>query len=288
MSARRAAPLSLWRVGLLLMVAVGLSFAPQAVAGARAATVRSVQPVPDGLPSVFGVHNYLYAHADPVMGSDPSGHWTLNEAMLTVWNVGVQATIAYPRIATAARVGFAAINLFAFATSAEYRFALINAGPVGAAEVLVADAFSIASTGVRTVQFAAGYVQSARVYGRVSEIIESTAVSIQSKYPGALVGVRGSLGRGARFDKDTKALAPFNKESWDVDAFVVSDKLAGEIGGTERFRTASSLGAAQAQIQGELKELAGYRSDQPFTFRVFTTREWVEKYSKAPFKEIEP
>ena len=39
------------------------------------------------------------------------------------------------------------------------------------------------------------------------------------KYPGALVGVRGSLGRGARFDKDTKAIAPFNKESWDVDAF---------------------------------------------------------------------
>jgi len=74
MSARRAAPLSLWRVGLLLMVAVGLSFAPQAVAGAQAATVRSVQPVPDGLPSVFGVHNYLYAHADPVGMVDPSGH----------------------------------------------------------------------------------------------------------------------------------------------------------------------------------------------------------------------
>jgi hypothetical protein len=223
-------------------------------------------------------------NANPIGGRDPSGTDTLGELMLTVWDVGIQTMIAYPRIATAVRVGFAAINLFAFATSEDYRFSLLSAGPEVAAATLVEDAFSVIGTASKIVEFAPGYVASQGVFGRVSDVVRGAAVRIQESYPGSVVGVRGSLARGARYDNESKALAPFDKSSWDVDAFIVNDQLAAKIGLDKRVRVSSELGAEQAQINAALAELPGYRSG--FFFRVFTTQEWVTKYSKEPFKNL--
>ena len=230
---------------------------------------------------------YLYANADPVGRFDPSGRVTLNDALLTVWNVGVQATIAYPRAALAVRLGFAIINLVAFTTDEQYRFVLLNTGPAAAAEVLVADAFALVSAGAKLIQFAPGYLASQSVFGEVSQMIQSASANIQNKYPGALVGIRGSLARGARFDNATQALAPFNKASWDVDAFVVSDQLAAESQLINGFRSSSMLRSLEDQVGNSLAELPGYRTDQGFTFRVFTTQEWVNKFSKQPFKPLQ-
>jgi hypothetical protein len=87
MFARRAAAPSPWRAWLLLSVAVWLSFAPalNAVTPARLG-----QPVTEESPSAAGVHKYLYAHANPVMFSDPSGHMTLVEAQAVVFNFGIR------------------------------------------------------------------------------------------------------------------------------------------------------------------------------------------------------
>ena len=38
------------------------------------------------------IRTYLYAHANPVMGFDPSGRWTLREVMVTVSVVSTLAS----------------------------------------------------------------------------------------------------------------------------------------------------------------------------------------------------
>ncbi len=50
----------------------------------------------------ISLHKYLYANADPVMFSDPSGNFSLAELKATVTNIGLMARLAIPRIMTAA------------------------------------------------------------------------------------------------------------------------------------------------------------------------------------------
>jgi hypothetical protein len=82
-----------WRAWLLLMVAVWVNFAPRASAGAQVATARVGLSVTDGLPSVVGVHKYLYANADPVGMFDPTGNAALAQfttAMAIAFNLGIR------------------------------------------------------------------------------------------------------------------------------------------------------------------------------------------------------
>jgi rhamnogalacturonan endolyase len=47
-------------------------------------------------------------------------------------------------------------------------------------------------------------------------------------------------------------------------------------------------GVTSDYLTASLKALSGYRSsaERPFTIRVFTTREWIEKFSKEPYKKF--
>ena len=93
----------------------------------------------------------------------------------------------------------------------------------------------------------------------------------------ALVGFRGSLARGSSKDG-----APFDVNNFDVDAFIVSDKLAAPYPKTAPFRNGGRLGTlseAQSSIDQSLRqfpEFSGLRND-PFTFRIYTQREIQRK-----------
>jgi hypothetical protein len=100
----------------------------------------------------------------------------------------------------------------------------------------------------------------------------------------ALVGFRGSLARG--FKGEHKGGAPFNPQDFDVDAFIVSDKLAAEFGSKVRFRSGAEIPqvkAMQSSIDSALRQnpaFSGLR-EEPFTFRIFTQKEIQRLQAKS-------
>jgi hypothetical protein len=108
--------------------------------------------------------------------------------------------------------------------------------------------------------------------------------------PDALVGYRRSLAAGFKYNKKLRRFdKPFNPQDFDVDAFIVSDKLARQIGWTRDWRSGEKITAIQ-ELQEKTErlmrvhpEFQGMRSDKKFTFRVFTKQEW-KRYARTPFK----
>jgi hypothetical protein len=101
----------------------------------------------------------------------------------------------------------------------------------------------------------------------------NTVTSMDQK---AILGYRGSLATG---QKHSGGL--FDPGDFDVDAFIISDKLAAQLG-NPRFRNArnfKSMKNLSNTIEDIFKNLPGYRVDptKPFTFRVFTEQEYKEK-----------
>jgi TANFOR domain-containing protein len=133
------------------------------------------------------------------------------------------------------------------------------------------------------------FLQSLRK--RVEFFMQEPASLIKSKYPDAKVGYRGSVANGKRFDKDTRTFKEFNPESFDVDAFIVDDKLAKKLEQLGQRKTWRDVrGLNDPEIEKALndlertfsKKIKGYRVDpnKPFTFRVFT--EYQYKYEIIP------
>ena len=122
MSARRSLTVNPWRVWLLVAVACWAAVAPAfATAFVSGFNVRGpenrvwnffppsvetrqenrsqvadshLEKVGHGYEVVSGVHVYLYAQDDPVMGRDPSGHFSLVEVMAVADDIGILAKIA--------------------------------------------------------------------------------------------------------------------------------------------------------------------------------------------------
>jgi filamentous hemagglutinin len=91
------------------------------------------------------------------------------------------------------------------------------------------------------------------------------------------------LARG--FKGEHKGGAPFDPGNFDVDAFIVSDKLAGEFGSRVRFRSGAEIddiADIQSSIDASLRQnpaFAGLRQD-PFTFRSYTQQEIMRLQAK--------
>jgi hypothetical protein len=83
-----------------------------------------------------------------------------------------------------------------------------------------------------------------------------------------------------------KGLRPFNSGEFDVDAYVICDRLAEKIGGN-KFRTAPELLQYEREIQTALeKEFPGIKaktdkSGWPFSFRVWTKDEFQKNRADA-------
>ncbi|GAB2786016.1 LysM peptidoglycan-binding domain-containing protein [Dyella kyungheensis] len=114
------------------------------------------------------------------------------------------------------------------------------------------------------------------IVGGLGEVVEPHLGTISKLDADALVGFRGSLARG--FKGEHKGGAPFDPTDFDVDAFIVSDKLAGQIGSRVRFRSGAEIdgiASAQSSIDASLRQnpvFGGLRQD-PFTFRIYTQQE---------------
>ena len=95
--------------------------------------------------------------------------------------------------------------------------------------------------------------------------------------PDAQIGYRGSLARGTKGAH--KGNAPFDAGDFDVDAFIVSDTLAGQFQKSAWFRSGdavSGLSDVQKALKASLsKQFPGMRDE--FTFRIFTEAEFLKK-----------
>jgi len=107
----------------------------------------------------------------------------------------------------------------------------------------------------------------------------------------AKIGYRGSLATGIKYESQK----PFDPSDFDVDAFIVSDKLAELFKAKERgwrnTRKFGDISAVSDAIEERYRQtFSGYRDEsgdgKPFTFRIFTTKEYEEKYKLTGVKII--
>ena len=234
----------------------------------------------------LSLHKYLYAHNNPVNGIDPSGHSMLGDVMLSVSTRVWMFTQSTAPIATAAKAGLATLTLAAALNNpAEFVSALES--PFAAANLLAADVAFVAYYGKRTAQFAAGYISvRTQVQPVVEEVLGAAALRIKQFDQNAVIGFRGSVARG--YKGPQKSNDPFDPSNFDVDGFIVSDKLAAQIPktGPGRFVTrqnSPALAAEQTAIDQQLREKLKGLKNEPFGFRVFTYEEYLTKANDGTF-----
>ena len=234
----------------------------------------------------LSLHKYLHCHDDPINNGDPSGRATLSDLSLSLSVRVYLAAQSTAPIATAAKAGLATLTLAA-ALNNPAEFASAFESPFAAANLLAADVAFVAYYGKRTAQFAAGYISArTQVQPVVEEVLGAAALRIKQFDQNAVVGFRGSVARG--YKGPQKSNDPFDPSHFDVDGFIVSDKLAAQIPktGPGRFVTrqnSPALAAEQTAIDQQLREKLKGLKNEPFGFRVFTYEEYLTKANDGTF-----
>jgi hypothetical protein len=108
----------------------------------------------------------------------------------------------------------------------------------------------------------------------VDNIIVTKTSQLNNLFPNAKIGYRGSLSTGTKYSTG----GPFDPTDWDVDAFIVSDNLATQIGGSG-FRNGRDINAIEIiadELELSFKNISSYRTElnKPFTLRVWTEAEF--------------
>ncbi|MEN2788404.1 hypothetical protein ABC974_02105 [Sphingomonas oligophenolica] len=122
----------------------------------------------------------------------------------------------------------------------------------------------------------------------LSQTLSDHLPDIKSVDPSARVGFRGSLASGTKGPH--KKFAPFDPKNFDVDALIVSDKLADEVKMYNNFRNGSdhsTILAIQNSIEKALRanpHFSGMRG--AFTFRIYSRNEFREVVNKKLEKKI--
>jgi RHS repeat-associated protein len=168
------------------------------------------------------LHKYLYAHANPVMNLDPSGHLTLYEQALVLQiRTYNYLTSGAPAVTYASAV-LSVLSIVAFISDPETFVASVGS-PGDAAGILAADLRFAVGMVVRTGQFIKGASAARAISHDVQEALSVAAAELKAIDPDALIGIRGSLARG--YKGPHKGNDPFNEGEFDVDAFIISDKI---------------------------------------------------------------
>ncbi|MFS8213051.1 contractile injection system protein, VgrG/Pvc8 family [Paenibacillus polymyxa] len=123
------------------------------------------------------------------------------------------------------------------------------------------------------------------IMNTVQETLSPAAKKIKELDPDAKVGYRGSLATGQKGPH--KGNAPFDPTDFDIDAFIVSDKLASKFRIDDTWRSGAKIKEVeqlQRQADKILKEsLDGLRRvdkkgrPDKLTFRIFTQEEYNQK-----------
>jgi hypothetical protein len=108
----------------------------------------------------------------------------------------------------------------------------------------------------------------------------------------AQIGIRGSMIRGLKGPQ--KGFEPFDPNKFDVDAFIISDKLAAAKNTKNvrgfRFSIDKEITTIQKDIQRSLKaQFPGLKGGKDkFSFRIFTQQEFSKKFGpQSPFIIVE-
>ena len=127
-----------------------------------------------------------------------------------------------------------------------------------------------------------------KIREEVERVLSAHREEILKLDPNAKIGYRGSLATGIKFKSQT----PFDPGNFDVDAFIVSDAIAGKYPPRVQWRSGEqhrNLSPLQSTIDKELRakpEMKGMRKGEKekFNFRIFTTREMarIEKAGEKP------
>ncbi|GIW99060.1 MAG: hypothetical protein KatS3mg111_2393 [Pirellulaceae bacterium] len=114
----------------------------------------------------------------------------------------------------------------------------------------------------------------------VKTVMRAEAAAIRELDDAARIGFRGSVARLAKGPH--KGGMPLDSCNFDVDAFIVSDKLAKQFPKRVWFRAGSNisgLSEVQSRLLKRLKELLpGMRNE--FAFRIYTEAEYLKKIAK--------
>ncbi|MDQ0227741.1 LXG domain-containing protein [Metabacillus niabensis] len=133
-----------------------------------------------------------------------------------------------------------------------------------------------------------GKVQTrTEIMNTVQSTMSPAVKKIKGIDPDAKVGYRGSLATGQKGPH--KGNAPFDPTDFDIDAFIVSDKLASKFKPEIKWRSGTRINEIeqlQIQIDKSLKEsLPGMRKvnkrgrPDNFTFRIYTQEEYNHKFN---------
>ena len=248
----------------------------------------------EGNPSdPLSLHKYLYADGNPVNRIDPSGLMSLGDISTAVFVYVSNLSFRFPTASLAVRGAASLGTVGLFTYDQEFRDALLAAGPLGAGQVLASEAGELFAFGYRGTRvgfrYVTGFIESqTAILPHVEEILSPAIQRIKSLYPEAEIGIRGSMARGASFDKATRGLKPFESESFDVDAYVVCDRLAEKIGGRpSSWRQAPEFVSLEEHVQRGLeKKFPGIKAKadetgHPFAFKIFTRDEFQKKRTDA-------
>ncbi len=130
-----------------------------------------------------------------------------------------------------------------------------------------------------------GADEAVKIVSKVEELLTSAKKQVKALDSDAIVGFRGSLATGKKF----KSGKDFDPTDFDVDAFIVSDKLAGSFkkGGFRNGRKVEGLNELSDDLEKAFQNnFTGYRveKNKPFTFRVFTEVEFEKVVKPNGFK----
>ncbi|HEY2495000.1 MAG TPA: hypothetical protein VGI33_19085, partial [Paenibacillus sp.] len=120
------------------------------------------------------------------------------------------------------------------------------------------------------------------IMNTVQDTLSPAVQKIKELDPNAMVGYRGSLATGKKGPH--KGNAPFDPTDFDIDAFIVSDKLASRFPADDPWRAGTKIKEIrnlQKEIDKTLKDsLEGLRRvdkkgrPDKFTFRIYTQKEF--------------
>ncbi|MGJ8660823.1 MAG: RHS repeat-associated core domain-containing protein, partial [Bacteroidota bacterium] len=167
------------------------------------------------------LHKYLYAHANPVSGTDPSGNFLLAQQAAAI-NLAYRVTVAFPLATGILKTSLSVLTVVTFMNDPAAFIGAFNS-PSAAANILALEANFAVGVVVRTGQLIRGGFNAGLVSVQTQASLQQASAALKKIDPNAFIGIRGSVARG--FKGSHKGNDPFDVTEFDIDAFIVSDKI---------------------------------------------------------------